>query len=304
MCRCISYIHLFYLGLPENIGLVNEDEISDKVYVSQQSGQDIPECLYANTDAGTKCRSLSYPLIEAAGRLRVVYVEWSPTPYTDCFLPGIDAAVRVSLQGIEIVGLPDELGNFPQFECSSDSRRINFVPFWTPYDEDKVVFKVLLISCSPMWWCPYWGPESRFHTLMYRLLTAYLVSTSSTCETLDVSLERVTFETSHKTLYEFTFTPVKVQMGEYIQTPIQSAGVCLYCKRNEVRIRDAMVNSSVIAAMAFINLKVYLTNVQNTGVAHPMANFIFVLGSERLEFQPNYPNVVEMGLIFIVLRPS
>ena len=225
--------------------------------------------------------------------MKVLYVEWSPTPYRDCYLPGIDAAVRVSLSGIKIIGLPDENGNFPRFDCSSDPRRFNFLPFWTPHDENVVVFIVSNVSFTNAV-IPVIGPQLQVLFSDVTFTDSVVLSTSSFCEYLNISFQRVTFVANGPILFPIQFTPVKNNIGEFLSTPIEYAGACLYCKSNDVYIRDSQVNSSIIAAVAFIRLKIFMTNIVNTGVSHHMANIILVLGTELLQYAPNFPNIVEI----------
>ena len=263
------------------------------MYVSQKDGNDVPDCLYTHQHAVQKCQTLSYPLIEGKGKVKVLYIEWSPTPYRDCSLPGIDAAVRVSLSGIKILGLPDKNGNFPRFDCSSDPRRFNFLPFWTSYDENVVVFNVSSLSFTNAV-IPVIGPQLQVLFSDVTFIDSVVLSTSSSCEYLNISFQRVTFVANGPTLFPIQFTPVKNNIGEFVSTPIEYAGACLYCKSNDVYIRDTQVNSSIIAAVAFIRLRIFITNVVNTGVSHHMANIILVLGTELLQYAPNFPNIVEI----------
>ena len=224
--------------------------------------------------------------------MKVLYIEWSPTPYTDCYLPGIDAAVRVSLSGIKIVGLSDENGNYPRFDCSSDPRRFNFLPFWTPY-ENVVVFNVSSLLFTNVV-IPVIGPQLQVLFSDVTFIDSVVLSTSSSCEYLNISFQRVIFVANGPTLFPIHFTPVKNNIGEFLSTPVEYAGACLYCKSNYVYIRDTQVNSSIIAAVAFIRLQIFMTNIVNSGVSHHMANIILVLGTELLQYAPNFPNIVEI----------
>ena len=82
------------------------------MYASQQEGNEVLTVFTLISRQYKNVKRLSYPLFEGEGRVKVLYVEWSPTPYRDCYLPGIDAAIRVSLSGIKNLGLPDENENF------------------------------------------------------------------------------------------------------------------------------------------------------------------------------------------------
>ena len=118
---------------------------------------------------------------------------------------------------------------------------------------------------------PVIGPQLEVLFSDVTFTDSVVPSTSSSCEYLNISFQRVTFVANGPILFPIQFTPVKNNIGEFLSTPIEYAGACLYCKSNDVYIRDSQVNASIIAAVAFIRLKIFMTNIVNTGVSHHMA---------------------------------
>ncbi len=261
-------------NVPKNSG------IASIVWISQ-NGEDTPSCLEHRP--ATHCKTVAFVLRLGGERIRKINVEGSPTPYTECHLPGIDASIKIGVLGLHIEGFADAEGHWPRFDCSAyiPQRKFFFVTIWTHFFKDEVDFRVSNVAFSNMALALI-GPNLNAYFSGITFVDSFLTSASPNCESLHVYLDHVTVSSTAPLPFEAWFRPIlRTIDDEYIRgaVPLKTAAAGLYCKRNHVFLTNSEIHSSLFIAIAYISLQVNFTNVVNKGMSAHTSNILFVLAN-------------------------
>ncbi len=218
------------------------------------------------------------------GRITQLTVTGSKTPYTECFLPGIDLSIQLNKDGLVIEGFPDMNGNLPIFKCNSVDRSMkNFIPLWSPHGDSitvsisisNVIFENIVL--------PIYGPRLALSFEAVSFIDAIVLSNSSSCEALNVKFLSVIF-TAISFDEVIDFSPVENVMGLYSKQQIVSPGASIYCKENSVVLIDSVINQSLIFALAYLKLEAAFDNITITGTSEHKANIWLIFG----KLAPNF----------------
>ncbi len=268
---------------------LESDAVSDHVYISQ-SGTDSSECLLAHT--GHTCRTLSFVLRQGAGFVHNIYIKGSPTPYTECHVPGIDASVVISQSKLTIKGYAGEDDTYPLFDCAAESQH-NFVPLWSANYEATIVVSFADISFSNMI-LPVVGPRLEVSFFRIFFFNSLVISSSSSCEFLTITFEEVKFVQKGPVPFKAEFHPISNHIADqYVSQTISSAGACLYCKKNSVKVQNSDFQESLFGAVGYIWLQARFVNVSNKGASRHRCNFLFLFGNPALT-SDSQANVVDI----------